>query len=71
MIIKNLKIQMLAGNNLKMCVGAGFEISSTLEICIMEGENEKCKLSQSQTLMKNLELEVDTKMLVNWLVFTF
>ena len=30
MIIKNLKIQMLAGNNLKMCVGAGFEISSTL-----------------------------------------
>ena len=63
---------MLAGNNLKMCVGAGFEISSTLEIviawrslCIMEGENEKCKLSQSQTLMKNLELEVDTKMLVN------
>ena len=30
MIIKNLKIQMLAGNSLKMCVGAGFEISSTL-----------------------------------------
>ena len=29
-IIKNLKIQMLAGNSLKMCVGAGFEISSTL-----------------------------------------
>ena len=32
MIIKNLKIQMLAGNSLKMCVGVGFEISSTLEI---------------------------------------
>ena len=31
MIIKNLKIQMLAGNSLKICVGAGFEISSTLE----------------------------------------
>ena len=30
MIIKNLKIQMLAGNSLKMCVGVGFEISSTL-----------------------------------------
>ena len=30
MLIKNLKIQMLAGNSLKMCVGAGFEISSTL-----------------------------------------
>ena len=27
---KNLKIQMLAGNSLKICVGAGFEISSTL-----------------------------------------
>ena len=26
----NFKIQMLAGNNLKMCVGAGFEMSSTL-----------------------------------------
>ena len=25
------RIQMLAGNSLKMCVGAGFEISSTLE----------------------------------------
>ena len=32
MIIKNLKIQMLAGNSLKMCVGVGFEISSTLVI---------------------------------------
>ena len=32
MIIKNLKNQMLAGNNLKMCVGAGFEISLTLDI---------------------------------------
>ena len=31
MIIKNLKIQMLAGNSLKMCVGIGFEISLTLE----------------------------------------
>ena len=30
MIIKNLKIQVLAGNSLKMCVGAGFEISLTL-----------------------------------------
>ena len=30
MIIKNLKIQMLARNSLKMCVGAGFEISLTL-----------------------------------------
>ena len=30
MIIKNLKNQMLAGNSLKTCVGAGFEISSTL-----------------------------------------
>ena len=30
MIIKNLKIQMLAGNSLKMCVGVGFEISLTL-----------------------------------------
>ena len=29
---KNLKIQMLAGNSLKICVGAGFEISSTLEM---------------------------------------
>ena len=28
--LKNLKIQMLAGNSLKMCVGVGFEISSTL-----------------------------------------
>ena len=31
-IIKNLKIQMLAGNSLKICVGVGFEISSTLGI---------------------------------------
>ena len=31
MIIKNLKIQMLAGNSLKMYVGAGFEISLTLK----------------------------------------
>ena len=30
MIIKNLKIQMLAVNSLKICVGVGFEISSTL-----------------------------------------
>ena len=30
MIIKKLKIQMLAGNSLKMCFGAGFEISLTL-----------------------------------------
>ena len=30
MILKNLKIQILVGNSLKMCVGAGFEISSTL-----------------------------------------
>ena len=30
MIMKNLKIQMLAGNNLKMCVDVSFEISSTL-----------------------------------------
>ena len=30
MVINNLKIQMLAGNSLKMCVGVGFEISSTL-----------------------------------------
>ena len=33
MIIKNLKIQMLAGNSLKMCVSVGFEISSTLAMC--------------------------------------
>ena len=32
MIIKNLKIQMLVGNSLKMCVGVGFEISLTLVI---------------------------------------
>ena len=30
MIIKNLKIEILAGNSLKMGVGAGFGISSTL-----------------------------------------
>ena len=30
MIIKDLKIQMLAGNSLKMCVGTGFEICLTL-----------------------------------------
>ena len=29
-IINNLKIQMLAENSLKICVSAGFEISSTL-----------------------------------------
>ena len=29
-IIKNLKVQMLAGNSLKMGVGVSFEISSTL-----------------------------------------
>ena len=29
-IINNLKIQMLAGNSLKMCVGFSFDISSTL-----------------------------------------
>ena len=28
--IQNFKIQMLAGNSLKMCVGVGFEISLTL-----------------------------------------
>ena len=27
----NFKIQMLAGNSLKMCVGFGFEISLTLD----------------------------------------
>ena len=32
MIIKNLKIQMLAGNSLKMYVGVGFEISLTLAV---------------------------------------
>ena len=30
MIINNLKIQMLAGNSLEMCIGIGFEITSTL-----------------------------------------
>ena len=30
----NFKIQMLAGNILKICVGAGFEISSTLVILL-------------------------------------
>ena len=30
MIIKNLKVQMLVGNSLKMCVGGSFEISLTL-----------------------------------------
>ena len=29
---KNFKIQMLAGNSLKICLGAFFEISTTLEV---------------------------------------
>ena len=37
MIIKNLKIQMLAGNSLKICVSVGFEISSTLVGMLSEG----------------------------------
>ena len=32
MIINNLKIQMLAGDSLKMCIGVGFEKSSTLAV---------------------------------------
>ena len=31
---KNFGIQILGGNTLKICVGAGFEISSTLDIYI-------------------------------------
>ena len=36
MIIKNLEIQMLAGNSLKMCVGVSFEISLTLGSYILK-----------------------------------
>ena len=38
MIIKNLKIQMLEGNSLKMCVGIGFEKSLTLVIMSLYSE---------------------------------
>ena len=31
----NFKIQMLAGNSLKMCIGVGFEISSTLVVFLL------------------------------------
>ena len=53
MIIQNLKIQMLEGNSMKICVGAGFEISSTLEavttascqptknVCLLLDKNKK------------------------------
>ena len=41
MIIMNLKIQILAGNSLKLCVGVGFEISLTLVLRFVKGKSGK------------------------------
>ena len=48
MIIKYLKIQMLSGNSLKMCVGAGFEISLTLECLKKKSSRPSFSLFRSE-----------------------
>ena len=60
MIIKNLKIQMLAVNSLKMCVGVGFEISLTLTIAVRPSSTNILNISNDKRKPTNILYGIPT-----------